>query len=130
MMPFVLNEVANDVIDGLPQEFPTSQHALDCLRDPTQTFSAPTVIGRKIADLRGHGKIARLQLLEYHILQRMVIGIGIDLEIGDNRVDNLVVGAPAASEDGQLSFKNEEQPLDIAMLLAQNVDDCHCVSPN
>jgi hypothetical protein len=33
-------------------------------------------------------------------LQRMVAGIGIDLEIGDNRMDDLVIGAVAASEDG------------------------------
>src|SRR5262245_8055802 len=57
MMPFLLDEVSNDVIDGLPQEFPISQHTFDCPRDPAQTFGAPAMIGREIADPRRRGGI-------------------------------------------------------------------------
>src|ERR1700756_1417816 len=95
------------------------------MRDPAQTFGAPPVISREIADLRGGSGIAHLQLLEYHVLQRMVVGIRIDLEITDDRVDDLVVRAVSASEDAQLPLKNEEQLLDVAMFLAQDFDD-HC----
>ena len=63
MTPFLLDEVANDIIDGLSQEFPISQYALDCLCDPTQTFGARPMIGREIADVRGRGGIADLQPL-------------------------------------------------------------------
>src|SRR5215471_5444870 len=108
MNPFVLDEVPNDVIDGLPQEFPISQYTLDCLRDPAQTLGASAMIGREIADPRGRGGIARLQLFEYYVLQRMVPGIGIDLKISDNRVDDLVVRALSPSEEAQLPLKNQE----------------------
>ena len=63
MNPFLLDEVRNDVIDSLPQEFPISQYTLDCLRDPAQTFGAPAMIGREIAEPRGRGGIADLQPL-------------------------------------------------------------------
>src|SRR5437879_4444082 len=87
MAPLPLDEVANDVVDGLAQEFPIGEYILDCVGDPAQTFGAPPVIGREIADLRGRGGIAQLQFLEYPVLQRMVVGIGIDLEISNNRMD-------------------------------------------
>jgi hypothetical protein len=43
-------------------------------------------------------------------------------------VDYLVVRALSASEDAQLPLKNEEQLFDVAMFLAQNVND-HCALP-
>jgi hypothetical protein len=58
----------------------------------------------------------------------MVVGVRVNLEIGDNRVDYLVVRALSASEDAQLPLKNEEQLFDVAMFLAQNVND-HCALP-
>lgn len=125
MAPFVLDEVANDVVDGLPQQFPISQYTLDRLRDPVQTFSTPPVIGREIADIRGRGGIAHLQLLEYDILQWMVAGIGIDLEISDHRMDNLVVRVLSASKNAELPLKNAEQLFYVAMLLVQDFND-HC----
>jgi hypothetical protein len=58
----------------------------------------------------------------------MVAGIGIDLEISDDRMDNFVVRALSAREDAQLPLKNQEQRLDVAMLLAQDVNH-HCALP-
>jgi hypothetical protein len=55
----------------------------------------------------------------------MVAGIGIDLEISDHRMDNLVVRVLSASENAQLLLKNAEQLFDVAMFLAQDFDD-HC----
>src|ERR1700758_3734250 len=106
MTPLLLDEVANDVVDGLAQEFPISEYILDRAGDPAQTFCALAVIGREIADLRGRGGIAQLQLLEYPVLQRMVVGIGVDLEIGNSRMDDLVVRAFSPREDVQLPLKN------------------------
>src|ERR1700758_1087449 len=128
MTPLLLNEVANDVVHGLAQEFPISEYILDCVGDPAQTISASTVIGRKIADLRGRGGIAHLQFLEYPVLQRMVVGIGIDLKISDNGMDDLVVGAFSPREDVQLPLKNEKQLFDVAMFLAQDFNN-HCALP-
>jgi hypothetical protein len=128
MTPFLLDEVPNDVIDGLSQEFPISQYTPDRLRDPAQTFGAFPMIGSEIADPPGRGGIAHLQLFEYYVLQRMMADIGIDLEISDNRVDDLVVRALSASEEAQLPLKNQEQRFVVAVLFAQNIDD-HCALP-
>lgn len=83
------------------------------------------MIGREIADLRGGGGIAHLQLLEYPVFQRVVVDVGVDLEISDNRMDYLVVRALSPREDIELPFKNEKQLFDVAMFLAQDVDN-HC----
>jgi hypothetical protein len=56
----------------------------------------------------------------------MVAGIGIDLEISHNRMDNFVIGALSASEDAQLPLQN--QRFNVAMLLAQDIND-HCALP-
>jgi len=58
----------------------------------------------------------------------MVVGIGIDLEISDDRMDNLVVRALSASEDAQFPLKNEEQLFNVAMFLAQTLND-HGAAP-
>jgi hypothetical protein len=71
---------------------------LDCLRDAAQPLGATPVLGREITDTFGGGGIARFQPLEYYVLLRMVVGIGIDFEIRDNRSDNLVVRPFAASK--------------------------------
>ena len=59
MAPFVLDEVENDVVDGVPQDFPIGQDTLDRLCDPPQTFAGPPVLGREIANIRSRGGIAR-----------------------------------------------------------------------
>ncbi len=83
--------------------------ALDCLRDPAQTFGSAPVLGCEIANICSRGGIARVQLLEYHVLLRMMVGIGIDLEIGNNCPDNLVVRSLSAIKNAQLLLKNKEQ---------------------
>ena len=55
-------------------------------------------------------------------------GIGIDQEIGDHRVDNLVVRPLSTIKDAQLPLKNQEQLFDVAMFLAQRVND-HLFDP-
>ena len=99
MGPFVLDEVANDAVDGLPPDFPIRQYTLDCLRHPLQTFGAAPVLGREIANICSRRGIARFQLLEYNVLLGMMVGTGIDQEIGDNRVDNHVVRPLSAIKD-------------------------------
>jgi hypothetical protein len=71
---------------------------LDCLHDPAQTLGAASVLGGEITYTFSGGGIARFQLFEYYVLLRMMVGIGIDFEISDNRPDNLVVRPLAASK--------------------------------
>ncbi len=105
MVPFVHDEVANDVVDGLPQNIPIRQYTLDRLHDPPQTFGAAPMLGREIANICSCGGIARFQLLEYRVLLRMMVGIRVDLEIGDDRPDNLVVRPLCPIKDVQLPLK-------------------------
>lgn len=44
-----------------------------------------------------------------------MIDFGVDLEIGDDGADDLVVRAFAPIENLQLVFEDIEQPLDVAM---------------
>jgi hypothetical protein len=49
----------------------------------------------------------------------MMIDLGIDLEIANNRPDNLVVRPLSPLKNAQLPLKNEEQLFDVAMFSAQ-----------
>ena len=58
MVPFVLDEVENDVVDGMSQDFPIRQYTLNRLRDPPQKFGAAPVLGGEIANICSRGGIA------------------------------------------------------------------------
>src|SRR6516164_6824734 len=118
MAPFVLDEVASDIVDGLSQKISIGKYALDRLSDTVQTFGADPVVGCDISDSGGCNRITDFQLLEDHVLRGMMVEIGIDHEIGNNRLDDLVVRTVSASKDAQLPLENEEQLFDIAMFLA------------
>src|SRR5208282_5984180 len=52
MLPCMHDEVANDVVDSVPRDYPIHhQYTLDRLRDPAQTFGSAPVLGREIANL-------------------------------------------------------------------------------
>src|SRR5262249_34765508 len=116
-------EVTNDFIDSLPQHFPIRQYALDRLRESAQTFGAAPVLGREIANFRGRGRGARSQFFEYLVLLRMMVGTRVDLEIGDDGPDHLVVGPLSSIKDVELLLKNAEQLFNVAMLLAQEINN-------
>ncbi len=78
MTSFVLDEVENDVLDGMPRDFQIRQYTLDRLRDPPQPFGAAPVLGREIANSFSRGGIALSQLPEYHVLLGMMVGMGVD----------------------------------------------------
>ena len=94
-----------------------AQDALDRLADPAQTLRSLLVLGFKIANGRCCDRIAHLELLDDHVLLRVMAGIGITLEVVDDREDDLVIGAFAAIKHTQLPFKDAKQAFDIAMFL-------------
>jgi hypothetical protein len=67
MAPFVHDEIANDVINGMRQKFPIHQHTLDRLGNMAQAFSPSPVLCFEIANLSGRGRIAPPQLREHRI---------------------------------------------------------------
>jgi len=75
------------------------------------------MLGFKITDGRRCGRIARLELLNDHVLLRVMAGIRIVLEVVDDREDDLVIGAFGAIKHTQLPFKDAKQAFDIAMFL-------------
>jgi hypothetical protein len=123
VMPFVRDEVSDDVVYGLAQNFAIYQHTLDHASNPPQPFGTPLVLRREIADVCSRGGIACFQFLEYLVLLRMMVNIGIEFEIGDNGLDDLIVWSPSTLENGQLLLKDEEQLFDVPVLLAQKINN-------
>jgi len=59
----------------------------------------------------------------------MMVDIGIDLEIGNNCPDNLVVRPLSAIKNAQLLLKHKEQLFDVAMFLAQKINNHRRIPP-
>src|SRR4249920_1181271 len=60
VLPFVVDEVANDAVHGLAQKIVVAQDALDRLGDPAQTPRSLPMLGIEIAYGRRCDRIARL----------------------------------------------------------------------
>ena len=117
VVPLVRDEIANNGIDILPKNFTIREHVLDRVSDVTQAFSPFVVFASEITDLRSCNRIAISQLGKDQVLLGMVIYFQIDLEIADNRANNLVVGAVSPVENLKFPLEDGKQLLNIAMLL-------------
>jgi hypothetical protein len=53
----------------------------------------------------------------------MVIHLRVDFEIADNRANNLVIGAVSPVENLEFPLEDGKQPLNIAVLLGQALND-------
>jgi hypothetical protein len=95
---------------------PIHENPVDCVRDLTQAIGSLLVLTRQIADPSGGGGIASSKLGKDLVFLRMMVHLGVDFEIADDRANDLVVGTPAAIEDLQLALKGGKQFLDIAVL--------------
>ena len=58
MTALVLYEIANDVIDILPKDFPIGEDIVDRLSDAAQTIGPFLVLKCEITDLCGRSRIA------------------------------------------------------------------------
>src|SRR6516225_4889288 len=81
------------------------------------------MLDTKIAYFRSCSRITRLQLVEDHVLLRMVARIRIVFEVVNDPYDHLVVGAVAAIKHAKFLLEYLQQFLDVSMLLAQDLDD-------
>ena len=59
MTPLVLYEIANDVVDILPQDFPIREDTVDRLSDAAQTLGPFLVLKCEVTDLRSRSGIAK-----------------------------------------------------------------------
>jgi hypothetical protein len=121
--PLVRDEIANNDIDILPKNFSIREHALDRMSDAAQAFGSFAVFAREITDLRSRNRIARSQLGKDQVLLGMVIHFRVDLEIADDRANDLVIGAVSTIENLKFPLKDSEQLLNIAMLSGQALND-------
>jgi len=94
-----------------------AQDALDRLGDPAQTPRSLLMLGFEITNGRRCARIASLELLNDHVLLRVMAGIRIVLEVVDDRADDLVIRAFAAIEHTQLAFKDAKQAFNVAVFL-------------
>jgi hypothetical protein len=85
-------------------------------RDLAQTIGSLPVLACQIADPCGRGGIAGSQFGEDQVFLGMMVHLGVDFKIADDRANDLVVGTPSAIENLQFALEDGEQFLDIAML--------------
>ena len=81
------------------------------------------MLGLHVADAAGDGRIAQFQLFKNDVLFRMMVVLGVVLEILDDRPQNLVIRRLAAVENFQFLLQNKEQLFDVAVLFEQNFDN-------
>jgi hypothetical protein len=116
--PLVLYEIANDTIHVLPQDLTIREDTVDRLSDTAQTLGPFPVLEREVTDLRCRSGIANFQLGKDQIFLGMVVHLGIEFKIANNRPNNLIVGVAPAIENLQFALEDSEQALNIAMLSA------------
>ena len=81
------------------------------------------MLGFKVADPCHRGGLTRLQLLEDHVLLGLVAGIRIVLKILDDRLHDVIIRPLGAIKDRQLAIQNQQQFFNVAVLVAQDIDD-------
>lgn len=87
----MLDEITRDIMKGLPQQLPARQDVLDCPCKLAQTVGFSLMLGFRIADLPSDGRISQLQLFENDILFRMMVALGVVLEIINDGLQNLII---------------------------------------
>lgn len=116
--PLVFQEIANDGVHVMPKELAVGEHTVNRFCDAAQTLGPFFMLTRKIADFRCRDGIAESQLGKNPIFLRMVVQLGIDFEIRNDRPDDLIVRPLCATEDVQLVFEDGEQTFNIAVFPA------------
>jgi hypothetical protein len=119
----MVNEVAYDLINALPQNFPVGQDTFDCSHHPPQPFGSLSMFSFKVADACRRGGITRFQFFEDHVLFGMVSAIRIILKVLDDGLYDVIIWPLRAIKDAQLPLENQEQFFDVAVLLTQNIED-------
>src|SRR3974390_1870627 len=89
-------KIPNNCVHRFPKDFLIHENAVDRARDLAQAVSALLVLTRQIADPCGGGGIASPQLGKDRVFLRMMVHLGGDFEIADDRANNVVVRTPPA----------------------------------
>ena len=69
------------------------------------------------------GRISQLQLFENDVLFRMMVALGVVLEIFDDGLQDFVIWRLAVVEDFQFLLQNKKQLFDVSVLFEQNLDN-------
>ena len=106
MVALVRDELANEVANILPKALAIREYELDRFSYLAQAVCAPSVLAGQIAHAFDRRRIANLEFGIHQILLRMMVYLGVDREVADDRTDDFVVGAFASIEDLKLSLED------------------------
>ncbi|MDA9463140.1 hypothetical protein XH87_00635 [Bradyrhizobium sp. CCBAU 53415] len=128
MVPLAYYKVAYDIADILPKEFTIREDGVDSLREVVQTVDDFIMFKREIADNCGCIRIASLELGKNQVFLWMMVHLRVNLEIADNRANDLIVGTDSFLKNVQFALKSDQKQINVAMLSKQKIDD-HCGVP-
>ncbi|MDA9476809.1 hypothetical protein XI03_20360 [Bradyrhizobium sp. CCBAU 65884] len=128
MVPLAYDKVSYDVADVLPKDFTVREDGIDSLREVMQTVDDLLVFQGEVADDCSDIRIASLEFGKNQVFLRMMIHLRVNLEIADNRANDLIVGTDPFLKNLQFALKSDEEQIDVAMLSKQKIHD-HCGAP-
>jgi hypothetical protein len=122
-MPLVLDEIANDYTDIFSKHLSIGQNSVDSFGNSVQMPGALLVLACEIANSLSRGRIAHLQLGKHLIFLGVMVNFRVDLKIANNRSYYFVIRTVSAVENTKFTFEGIEQPLEIAVLSGQKLND-------
>ena len=122
VLVLMLDEVDDDIMESLSQEFPACQDVFDGLSKPKQMFGFNFMLGFDVADAMGYSRISHFQLFVNNVLFRMMVALGIVLKVLYDRLKNFVIRSIAVIEYFYFLFQNMKQLFDVSMLFEQDFD--------
>ncbi|SDJ12779.1 hypothetical protein SAMN05216338_104043 [Bradyrhizobium sp. Rc2d] len=128
VVPLAYYKVAYDIADVLPKEFTIGEDGVNSLREVVQTVDDFLMFKREIADDCSCIRIASLELGKNQVFLWMMVHLGVNFEIADNRANDLIVGTNPFLKNLQFALKSDQKQINIAMLAKQKIDD-HCGTP-
>src|SRR6266702_5641472 len=123
VVPLMPDEIVNDGNDSFSKHFTTRKHVVDGVSNTAQALSPFAVLVGEITDLRSRSRIAHSQLGKHQVFLGMMMHFRVDLEIAENRANNLVVRVVSPAEYFEFPLEHGKQPFNIAMLLGQALND-------
>ncbi|OIM95731.1 hypothetical protein BLN97_03620 [Bradyrhizobium elkanii] len=109
MVPLPQYKVAYDVTDVLSKDFTIREDSIDSLSKMVQAVDDFLVFMREIADDCSRIRIASSKLGENQIFLRMMVHLRVNLEVADNRANDLIVRTGPMLKDLQFTLEGDQK---------------------
>ncbi|SCB54869.1 hypothetical protein GA0061098_103147 [Bradyrhizobium shewense] len=126
--PLAYYKVAYDIANVLPSELTIREDGVNSSREAVQTVDDFLVFKREIADDCSCIRIASLELGKNQVFLWMMVHLGVNFEIADNRANDLIIGTDPFLKNLQFALESGQKQINVAMLSKQKIDD-HCGGP-